>query len=155
MQCWTAADEKVRMWEEYSKNCDSIRFTTRLGKIASIAHFHIYEVEYCSELVLDREIEQIFPNMNGLSVITMTEVFRRKHNDYDFEEEIRLMYNNMIFDLSEDLPGIKKLSFATVPDFVEEVIVDPRTSDGLTAEVEQFCRTHSIPFKGRSTLKMN
>jgi hypothetical protein len=155
MQCWTATSEKVEMWKEYSKTKDSVRFTTTLGKITNIAPFHIFEVEYCNNLSLDKEIEQIFPNMNGLSVITITEVFRRKHKDYSFEEEVRLMYNDMVFDLSEDLPGIKKKSFANIPDFVEAVVVDPRATDDLTEEVEKFCRENSILFNGRSALKMS
>jgi hypothetical protein len=93
--------------------------------------------------------------MGGLSVITITEVFRRKHDDYDFEDEVRLMYNNMVSDMSEDSPGIKKLSFSNIPDFVEGVIVDPRASPELAAEVEQFCLIQSIPFNGRSALKMS
>lgn len=155
MQCWTAAHEKVRMWEEYSKSRDSVRFTTTLGKIQSIAPLHIFEVDYCSELPVDKEIENIFADMDGLSVITMTEIFRRKHTDYAFEEEVRLMYNNMVFDMSEDMPGIKKLSFEKIPDFVEGVIVDPRASPELLAEVGEFCGINSIPFNGRSSLKMD
>jgi hypothetical protein len=154
MQCWTAADEKVRMWEEYSKNRDSVRFTTRLGKIAAVGNVHIYPVEYRASLDLDEEIDRIFPNMGGLSVITMTEIFRRKHVDYDYEEEIRLMHQDYVFSQREDSPGIKKLSFAHIPNFVEGVVLDPRASAPLTTSVEEFCVENSIPFCGRSTLKM-
>jgi hypothetical protein len=157
MQCWTAAAEKARMWEEYSLDRDSVRFSTRLGKIGCIAPFHIYKVEYREELSLDEEIAEVLLNLNGVQVISMDQVFRRKLQDYDYEDEIRLMYMHDIMDFTykEDLPGIKKFSFAHEPNFIESVIVDPRASDDLTMQVEQFCREKNIQFNGRSTLQMN
>lgn len=153
MQCWTAAEEKPRMWEEYSPDCDGVRFATTLQKIYNICHLHVYEVEYVDTLDFETEAEKIFSRASGVPVITMTQVFRRKHRQYDYEEEVRIMYNMTGFE-SNDESGLKKLDLSHIPNFIEGAIVDPRASDELVEEVRIFCEENSIAFHGRSSLCM-
>jgi len=154
MQCWTAAAEKPSMWGEYSGDGASVRVTTTLGKIRRAAYLGIYKVEYRDKLSLEEEIDEIFPTPELLLQISYPQIFRRKRQKYNHEEEIRLMYCAFGFPNNSPNPKLHSVSFAHVPDFIESVVVDPRATDEATAQVQKFCADNGIPFGGRSSLHM-
>ena len=46
----------------------------------------------------------------------------------------------------------KDVSFAHIPNFIEGVMVHPMAPDWFADVVNEYCRIHSIPFEGKSTL---
>lgn len=71
-------------------------------------------------------------------------------SDMKFEEKLDKVIE--LLNLGDKRKGIKKISYAHIPNFIDGVLVHPLAPDWYVDVVHEFCKRNEITFEGKSTL---
>ena len=70
--------------------------------------------------------------------------------DKEWEEKFDCLIE--LLNIGKNRKNTKEISYAHIPDFIEDVMVHPLAPDWYVEVVKEFCKRNNIPFEGKSEL---
>jgi hypothetical protein len=135
-QCWTRYDESDALWRIYSPNKEGLLVKTTAKKFSLYENIHLGYLGYVhyfknfGEIDLKKDYKP--PYMGCLL----------KRKAFQHEGEIRLIvhYDNIDDSVETKKYDMPKINIKVNPfDFIEDIVIDPRSSDWFVQSIFKYC----------------
>jgi len=147
-QCWTQLSESAALWEIYANGSYAIKVKVDYENISKLENIIILEVRYDDELIGD-------PSKTAKIFKYDEEFMALKRTSFKHEEEVRLFLVDKSIEEHQYVKGEKgfenseiiapkRISYAHIDNFIEEVVVDPDAQDWFVETVLLFCKQNNM-----------
>lgn len=158
--CFSLLKNAEVLWNARSDNHHCIMFATNEDRIDTIigdkASHTVKEVHYDLENYCNPQsfFQKISIRRSATGFFDQDDLFLHKRECFSYEKEARLIayqWESSVSDGKKN-PDIIRFSIASLPDFIEGVMVHPAAEKSFVDLINLLCQQYSIPFWGKSNI---